>query len=55
MEQLKGLRYVSFEPSALNTFVISKNIEINGIVDRVTLYPIAISDKSDDWIFKYEQ
>jgi len=25
----------------------SKNIEINGLVDRVTLYPIAISDKSE--------
>jgi len=44
---VKGLNILSFEPSALNTFLISKNIEINGLVDRVTLYPIAISDKSE--------
>ncbi len=27
---VKGLNVLSFEPSALNTFLISKNIEING-------------------------
>ncbi len=44
---LKGLKVFAFEPSALNTFLISKNIEINNLKDNVTLFPIAISDKNE--------
>jgi len=44
---LKGLNVFAFEPSALNTFLISKNIEINSLMDNVFLFPIAISDKNE--------
>ena len=44
---LKGMKVFAFEPSALNTFLISKNIEINGLKDNVFLFPIAVSDKNE--------
>jgi FkbM family methyltransferase len=44
---LKGMKVFAFEPSALNTFLISKNIEVNQLKDNVSLFPIAISDKSE--------
>jgi FkbM family methyltransferase len=44
---LKGVNAFAFEPSALNTFLISKNIEVNGLKDRVSLFPIAVSDKNE--------
>jgi FkbM family methyltransferase len=44
---LKGMKVFAFEPSALNTFLISKNIEINNLKDNVILFPIAISDQNE--------
>ena len=44
---LKGMTVFAFEPSALNTFFISKNIEINDLKDNVFLFPIAVSDKNE--------
>ena len=44
---LKGMKVFAFEPSALNTFLISKNIEINNLKDNVFLFPVAISDKNE--------
>lgn len=44
---IKGLKVFAFEPSALNTFLISKNIEVNGLKDNVSLFPIAVSDKNE--------
>ena len=44
---LKGIKAFAFEPSSLNTFLISKNIEINNLKNNVTLYPIAVSDKNE--------
>lgn len=44
---LKGLKVNAFEPSALNTFLISKNIEINNLKDNVFLFSIAMSDKNE--------
>lgn len=44
---LKGMNVFAFEPSALNTFLISKNIEINNLKDNVSLFPIAVSDKNE--------
>lgn len=43
---LKGMQVFAFEPSALNTFLISKNIEVNNLKDNVFLFPIAVSDKN---------
>ena len=44
---LKGMNVFAFEPSALNTFLISKNIEVNNLKDNVSLFPIAVSDKNE--------
>lgn len=44
---IKGMKVFAFEPSALNTFLISKNIEINNLKDNVSLFPVAISDKNE--------
>ena len=44
---LKGMKVFAFEPSALNTFLISKNIEINNLKNNVFLFPIAVSDKNE--------
>lgn len=44
---LKGMKVFAFEPSALNTFLISKNIEINNLKDNVSLFPVAISDQNE--------
>ena len=44
---LKGMKVFAFEPSALNTFLISKNIEVNNLQDNVLLFPVAVSDKNE--------
>lgn len=44
---LKKMQVFAFEPSSLNTFLISKNIEVNNLKDNVTLYPIAVSNKNE--------
>lgn len=44
---LRGMKVFAFEPSALNTFLISKNIELNNLKDNVLLFPIAVSDKNE--------
>ena len=44
---LKGMNVFAFEPSALNTFLISKNIELNNLKDNVSLFAIAVSDKNE--------
>ena len=44
---LKGMKVFAFEPSALNTLLISKNIEVNNLKDNVSLFPIAVSDKNE--------
>lgn len=43
----KGMKVFAFEPSALNTFYISKNIELNKLKDNVFLIPLAVSDKNE--------
>ena len=43
----KGVKVFAFEPSALNTFFISKNIELNKLKDNVFLIPLAVSDKNE--------
>ncbi|MCF6331160.1 MAG: FkbM family methyltransferase [Sulfurimonas sp.] len=44
---IKGMNVFAFEPSALNTFFISKNIELNNLKDNVYLFSIAVSDKNE--------
>lgn len=42
-----GLQKVfSFEPSLSNIAVFSKNIELNGLSDVISAFPVALSDKS---------
>jgi FkbM family methyltransferase len=43
----KGLKVFAFEPSALNTFFISKNIELNKLKENVFLIPLAVSDVNE--------
>ena len=42
----KGLRVFSFEPSAINYFVLMRNIEVNNLDERVTALNIAVNDQS---------
>jgi FkbM family methyltransferase len=42
----RGIRVLAFEPSAWNSFVLNRNIEINGMGDRVTALPVAFGAKS---------
>lgn len=39
----RGVRVLSFEPSAANFHVLSRNIQLNRLCDRVTAYSIALS------------
>lgn len=43
----KGVKVFAFEPSALNTFLILKNIEINNLKNNVSLFPVALSNKNE--------
>lgn len=43
----KGMQVFAFEPSALNTLMLSKNIEINNLKDNIFLFPVAVSDKNE--------
>jgi len=42
----RGIRVVAFEPAAGNYYLLNRNIELNGIDDRVEAYCIALSDES---------
>jgi len=42
----RHIRVVAFEPSAGNYYLLNRNIELNGIDDRVEAYCIALSDES---------
>ncbi len=41
-----GVQVVAFEPGAASFGLLNKNIEINGMDDRITAYPIALSDRT---------
>jgi len=40
----KNCTVVAFEPSFLNLMVLQKNIELNGVMDKVTICPVGLSD-----------
>ena len=40
----KNCKVVAFEPSFLNLMVLQKNIELNGVMDKVTIFPVGLSD-----------
>ena len=42
----KGATVLAFEPSAANFHVLSRNIELNNLSDRVTAYCVAFSDRT---------
>ncbi|MBF0244952.1 MAG: FkbM family methyltransferase [Planctomycetes bacterium] len=42
----KGHRVLSFEPSPSNYYLISRNIELNGLDDRISAYCVAFNDES---------
>jgi FkbM family methyltransferase len=42
----QGVKCFAFEPEALNFSILMRNIVNNNLGDRLTAYPIAISDKS---------
>lgn len=41
-----GVRVLAFEPGAANHWVLNRNVEINGLHDRVSAYALAFSDES---------
>jgi FkbM family methyltransferase len=38
---------LSFEPSAANFYVLTRNIQLNGLCDRVTAYAVALSARTE--------
>lgn len=42
----RGCRVLAFEPAAANFFALTKNIELNGLSDRVTAYCLAVAPAS---------
>ena len=43
----KNCRVLSFEPSAANFFVLARNIELNGLSERITAYCLALSGATE--------
>src|SRR5207247_11216921 len=43
---LRKLKVLAFEPSAPNYYVLNRNIEINGLDERVSAYCIAFNDRT---------
>ena len=41
----KGVRVHAFEPSVFNLEVLARNIFLNGVVDKITIIPLPLSDK----------
>ena len=41
----KSVRCFSFEPESLNFSILNRNIFYNNLVEKVTAYPLAVSDQ----------
>ncbi len=50
--KIKNCDVVSFEPSYLNLNILSKNIYLNNIQNKVTIFPLAVNDESNIGMFK---
>lgn len=42
----KGIKVLAFEPSASNYFVLNRNIELNGLADRVQAFNVALNNST---------
>ncbi|MEQ9364472.1 MAG: FkbM family methyltransferase [Leptospirales bacterium] len=40
---IRGCRVVAFEPAAQNYYILNKNIELNGLAEKVRAFPVAFS------------
>jgi FkbM family methyltransferase len=43
----RGARVVAFEPSAPNFFVLTRNVQLNSLLDRITPYCLAIAERTE--------
>ena len=45
--KFKHIEVISFEPSTSNTRTLSRNISINDLEDKISIFPLALSDKEN--------
>ena len=45
--KFKDIEIISFEPSTSNTRILSRNISINNLESKVSIFPLALSDKEN--------
>lgn len=45
--KFKGIEIISFEPSTSNTRTLSRNISINNLENKISIFPLALSDKKN--------
>jgi FkbM family methyltransferase len=43
----RGARVLAFEPSAPNFFVLTRNLQLNGLSERVTAYCLAVAERTE--------
>ena len=43
----KNIKIISFEPSTSNTRTLSRNISINNLENKISIFPLALSDKEN--------
>ena len=43
----RGARVLAFEPSAPNFFVLTRNLQLNGLSQRVTAYCLAVAERTE--------
>ena len=43
----RGARVVAFEPSAPNFFVLTRNVQLNGLSERITPYCLAVAERTE--------
>ena len=43
----RGARVLAFEPSAANFFVLTRNVQLNGLSERITPYCLAVAEQTE--------